>query len=43
MLYEVITSAGTQAYENVAYCAAGVLLNLIRTYLGADWRPERIE
>lgn len=36
-------SAGAHTYENVAYCAAGVLLNLIRTYLGADWRPERID
>jgi len=37
------SSAGTQGYENVAYCAAGVLLNLIRAYLGADWRAERID
>jgi AraC-like DNA-binding protein len=36
-------SAGAPTYENVAYCAAGVLLNLIRAYLGADWRPERID
>ncbi len=37
------SSAGAPTYENVAYCAAGVLVNLIRTYLGAGWRPERIE
>ena len=37
------SSAGAQTYENVAYCAAGVLLNLIRAYLGAHWRPERID
>ncbi len=36
-------SAGAPTYENVAYCAAGVLVNLIRTYLGTGWRPERID
>lgn len=36
-------SAGTFGYENTAYCVAGVLVSLIRAYLGSTWRPERIE
>ena len=36
-------SAGTFGYENIAYCAAGVLVNLIRGYLGGTWCPHRIE
>jgi len=36
-------SAGGPGYENIAYCAAGVLVNLIRAYLGRAWQPERIE
>ena len=30
-------------YENLAYCSAGAIVNLIRVYLGPNWRPERIE
>jgi len=36
-------SAGGPGYENIAYCAAGVLVGLFRAYLGRAWRPERIE
>ena len=38
-----LASSGAPGYENVAYCAAGVLTNFIRSYLGPAWRPERIE
>ena len=36
-------SAGQPLYENVAYCAAGVLVNLVRGYLGPGWNPVRVE
>jgi len=36
-------SAGAFGYENIAYCAAGVLVNLMRGYLGPGWCPKRIE
>jgi len=36
-------SAGAPRYENVAYCAAGVLVNLVRGYLGPGWSPVRVE
>lgn len=35
--------AGAFGYENTAYCVAGVLVSLIRGYLGPMWRPVRIE
>lgn len=35
--------AGAFGYENTAYCVAGVLVSLIRGYLGPTWHPERIE
>lgn len=35
--------AGAFGYENTAYCVAGVLVSMIRAYLGANWRPARIE
>jgi len=38
-----VGAAGTPLYENFAYCAAGVMVNLIRAYLGHGWRPARIE
>lgn len=36
-------SAGAPGYENIAYCAAGVIINVMRAYRGPTWRPERIE
>lgn len=36
-------SAGEFGYENTAYCVAGVLVSLIRGYLGPTWRPARVE
>jgi len=36
-------SADQPLYENVAYCAAGVLVNLVRGYLGPGWNPVRVE
>jgi hypothetical protein len=36
-------NTGTPGYENIAYCAAGVMINVIRTYLGPTWRSVRIE
>lgn len=36
-------SAGAADYGNVAYCAAGVLISLVRSYLGAGWKPQRID
>ena len=36
-------SAGHPRYENIAYAGAGVLLNLVRCYLGQRWRPDCIE
>jgi len=35
--------AGAFGYENTAYCVAGVLVSLIRGYLGPTWHPQRIE
>lgn len=36
-------SSGSSGYENVAYCAAGVMLSVARAYLGASWKPEWLE
>ena len=36
-------SAGTEGYENIAYCAVGVIINIFRAYLGQAWCPERVE
>lgn len=30
-------------YENLAYCGVGVLCNIVRHYLGPDWRPSALE
>lgn len=38
-----LASTGQPGYENIACAAAGVLLNLVRCYLGQHWRPECIE
>ena len=38
-----VSTAGAPLYENFAYCAAGVLVNLVRAYLGKGWRPVRVE
>jgi AraC-like DNA-binding protein len=38
-----VGTAGAPGYENFAYCATGVLVNLARAYLGQTWRPVRVE
>jgi hypothetical protein len=36
-------SAGRQGYGNLAICGVGVLINIIRSYVGPDWQPDVIE
>lgn len=36
-------SAHLSGYQNLAYCAVGVMLSIVREYLGKDWLPNYIE
>lgn len=32
-----------EAYANLAFCGVGVLANIVRHYLGPDWKPYSVE
>jgi AraC-like DNA-binding protein len=43
MLDLIQQPSGEALYPNVAFCAAGLLLGTICSYLGQDWRPNHLQ